>query len=187
LPVRTIQGAKVAELQDYIPVIDEGMRQGAKLAVGKVGAAHVANVTTRESVRYASNVTATRAAGGIAASYGPRRAAELAATNIAAAQATAERLSKVAGPVAGVVVAPLVEMAALRLDGGQHSREEYAEAALVGVASGTASAVAGLAASAVAGALYGSVVPGIGTAVGIVAGIAAGIAGKSQMKEWLAD
>lgn len=176
----------MTDMKDYLPVVDEGLRQGAKLAAGTLGAAHVATVTTRETARYASNVAATRAAGGIAATYGPRRAAELAASNIGAAQAGAERLSKVAGPVAGVVISPLMEMAALKLDGQDHTRAEYEDAALVGVASGAASAVAGLAASAAAGAVYGSVVPGIGTAVGLVAGVAAGIAARSGVREWLA-
>src|ERR1700759_682292 len=82
-------------------------------------------------------------------------------------------LEKVAGPAAGFVVSPLVEIGQVAYEDHAKGEERNGRGYRGAPARGAASGAAGMLAAACAGAAAGSVVPGAGTVAGFVAGVPA--------------
>ncbi|CAL9645112.1 hypothetical protein SUDANB32_06444 [Streptomyces sp. enrichment culture] len=172
--VITTTGSKAAKI-----LVEAGAKE--------LGTRHVARVTTQEAARYAAVVASQKGleatASGIMTTS---QAAARYATKVAASQATAQVWTKVATNSVGVITTPLIECAALKLDGKKHTGAEYAEAGVRGAVTGASGAVVTVATSAAltslmtgaaAGAAAGSVVPGPGTLAGAVIGLVAAGAG----------
>ncbi|MEU1815918.1 hypothetical protein ABZ543_12080 [Streptomyces roseifaciens] len=135
-------------------LLQAAVREGAKAAF-QTGAEVVgAQMVAREAIKYTATVASQKGA-----EAGVSVATAQAAARYATSMATAGALAKAAGPAAGVVAGPIVEVIALARDGEEHSRAEYTEAGMRGLASGAASVAAG--------AVAGSVVAGPpGVAIG---------------------
>lgn len=154
-------------------VVNYAVKEGTAKWLAEMGTRHVTKTFTDAYVRDLAQQAAKKGAVSVTTSL------MKASGEAAAARATVNALVPVAGRFAGGALAgPVVEVAALRLDGDDHTMDEYAEAAGRGFVSG----VVGVAAGAAAGAAVGSVVPILGTAVGFVAGAFASSAMSRKLK-----
>ncbi|MFI7315786.1 hypothetical protein [Streptomyces venezuelae] len=89
-------------------------------------------------------------------------------------ESTARTMVKVAGPLAGVVSTPIIEIVLLARDDAFHDAEDYVEAGMRGVISGAAGAAGGIA--------FGAV-PVVGPVAGPVATVAAAGYVNRRLKE----
>ncbi|MFE0100622.1 hypothetical protein [Streptomyces sp. NPDC059009] len=139
-------------------------REGSKVLFTTKAEALGAEMVGREAARYAATVVGGE--GSVAVAQAGAR--------YATTKATAQTLVKVAGPLAGVVSTPVIEMALLAVDDEFHDAEDYVEAGMRGLISGAAGAAGGIAAGAV---------PVIGPVAGPVAAVAANYYVNARLKE----
>ncbi|MGH4029217.1 hypothetical protein ACQB60_09815 [Actinomycetota bacterium Odt1-20B] len=127
--------------------------------------AEVIKTTVRESTK----VLFTKKAEALGAETVGREAARY-----ATAKGSAQTLVKVAGPLAGVVSTPVIEVALLVRDDEFHDTEDYVEAGMRGLVSGAAGAAGGIA---------GGAVPVVGPVLGPVAGATTSYYVNARLKE----
>ncbi|MEV0445797.1 hypothetical protein AB0I84_40065 [Streptomyces spectabilis] len=139
-------------------------REGLKVLFTRKAESLGAEMVGREAARYAAT-----AVGG-----GGAEAIVQAGTQYATTKATAQTLVKVAGPLAGAVSTPIIEVVLLAVDDEFHGAEEYVEAGMRGLISGAAGAVGGIALGAV---------PVVGPVAGPVASVAASYYVNGRLKE----